>query len=238
MPARRAPFNWNCPFCNHHSTIQGKDYKYNILPLQEDEVDRGQMALEMHSIRCPNQQCGRVTVWAERSTITQQTMGMLPNRALDLWNLIPPSEAKTFPEYVPEPIRKDYEEACLIRDLSPKASATLSRRCLQGMIRDYWKVSIPNLKQAIDAIEDKVDPLTWEAIQAVRKIGNIGAHMEKDINTIVDVDSNEAQLLTELIEQLIDDWYIANYEREERLKRLKDLAVDKDAVREKAQGDK
>jgi len=39
-----------------------------------------------------------------------------------------------------------------------------------------------------------VDPLTWEAIDAVRKLGNIGAHMEKDINVIVDVDPEEAEL--------------------------------------------
>ena len=45
----------------------------------------------------------------------------------------------------------------------------------------------------IDAIKDKVDPLTWKSIDATRKIGNIGAHMEKDINLIVDVDPKEAR---------------------------------------------
>lgn len=54
------------------------------------------------------------------------------------WHLIPPSGAKAFPDFVPAAIRADYEEACLIVDLSPKASATLSRRALQGMIRDFW----------------------------------------------------------------------------------------------------
>ena len=170
--------------------------------------------------------------------MAHQIMGMLPNRVLDSWNLIPPSEAKTLPDYISQAIREDYQEACLIRDLSPNASATLSRRCLQGMIRDFWKVNTRNLKQAIDAIEGNVDLLTWEAIQAVRKIGNIGAHMEKDINIIIEVEPYEAQLLVELIEQLIDDWYIARQEREERLRKLKDLAADKDAVRGNPQGDK
>ncbi|WP_372445280.1 hypothetical protein [Clostridium estertheticum] len=44
-----------------------------------------------------------------------------------------------------------------------------------------------------------MDPLTWEAIDAVRTIGNIGAHMEKDINQIVDVESSEAALLIETL---------------------------------------
>ena len=72
-----------------------------------------------------------------------------------------------------------------IRDLSPKASATLARRALQGMIRDYWKVSKGRLIDEIDAIKEKVDPITWKAIDAIRRIGNIGAHMEKDINVII-----------------------------------------------------
>ena len=41
-----------------------------------------------------------------------------------------------------------------------------------------------------------------DAIDAVRKIGNIGAHMERDINLIVDIDPNEAAILIGLIELL------------------------------------
>ena len=231
MTGREYSFKWLCPFCDRYATIRDGDYRQNWLKLQLDEPDDEQFAIKTYSIQCPNPECGHVTVRAERWL-------EWPASLLHTWNLIPPSEAKAFPDYVPQAIREDYEEACLIRDLSSKASATLSRRCLQGMIRDFWKVNTRNLKQAIDAIEDNVDPLTWEAIQAVRKIGNIGAHMEKDINIIIEVEPDEAQLLVELIEQLIDDWYIARREREERLKKLKNLGADKDAVRGKAQGDK
>jgi hypothetical protein len=59
-------------------------------------------------------------------------------------------------------------------------------------------------------------------------VGNIGAHMEKDINVIIDVDANEAQLLLELIEQLVDDWYIARRQKEERLQKIKTVAETKD----------
>jgi hypothetical protein len=44
--------------------------------------------------------------------------------------------------------------------------------------------------------------------------------MEKDINVIVDVDHGEAQLLVELVELLVKDWYVARHEREERLKAI------------------
>ncbi len=150
---------------------------------------------------------------------------------LKRWSLIPPSAALTFPDYVPKPVRDDYEEACLIRDLSPKASATLARRALQGMIRDYWGVSKARLIDEIEAIRDKVDPLTWAAIDGVRKIGNIGAHMEKDINVIIDVEPEEAGRLIQLVEILVKDWYVTKHDREERLKSVAQLALEKDLTK-------
>ena len=147
------------------------------------------------------------------------------------WSLVPPSSARAFPEYLPQPIREDYEEACLIKDLSPKASATLSRRCLQGMIRDFWEIKKARLKDEVDALEEKIDPLTWTAVDGVRKIGNIGAHMEKDINVIIDVEPEEAQKLIELIELLVKDWYVTRYQRQERLKSIAAVSAAKEAAK-------
>lgn len=233
MPKCETPFKWPCPFCNSHATIQDVDYIWKWVELEDDNADPGRRAIEMHSIKCPNPECARVSVWAERSIVypSADLFPTAPGQMLDTWRLIPPSEAKVFPKYVPQAIREDYEEACLIRDLSPKASATLSRRCLQGMIRDYWGVRKRTLKEEIDAIKDKVKLSTWENIETVRTIGKIGAHMEKNINIIVDVEPTEAQLLIELIEQLVNGWYIARHEEEERHRKLKDLAAGKDAAR-------
>jgi hypothetical protein len=58
-----------------------------------------------------------------------------------------------------------------------------------------------------------------DAIDGLRKVGNIGAHMEKDINVLVDVDPNEAQALIELIESLFDEWYVARDKRQKRFAR-------------------
>jgi hypothetical protein len=142
---------------------------------------------------------------------------------------MPESSAKTMPSYIPSPIVTDYNEACKIKSLSPKASATLSRRCLQGMIRNFYGISKATLALEINAIQDKVDATTWLAIDAVRNIGNIGAHMEKDINVIIDVEPQEAQVLIGLIELLIKDWYVAKNDREERLKEVIALAAAKKA---------
>lgn len=152
-----------------------------------------------------------------------------PLSLLKTWNIYPSSSYKSFPDHVPAKIKKDYQEAHQIKEISPNASATLARRCLQGMIRDFWKIEENNLYQAIEALrkEDKVDEKTLKAIHAVRDLGNIGAHMEKDVNLIVNVDEGEADKLIWLIEFLIQHWYIEDHEKKEKLKEIGNLGKEK-----------
>ncbi|NQT80259.1 MAG: DUF4145 domain-containing protein [Candidatus Aminicenantes bacterium] len=224
-------FKWICPFCNQGAIITGSNFhkKYTIF---SNIVGENKIVIS-EFIECPNPDCDQflfaISLYKDRlpdsSLAAQQRLGDL----IKQWVLIPISKAKVFPSYIPKPIIEDYTEACLIKDLSPKASATLARRCLQGMIRDFWKIKEDRLIDEIKALKDKVDLNTWGAIDSVRGVGNIGAHMEKDINLIIDVDPNEAELLINLIEILIKDWYINRYEREEKLKAIKKLGEQKKA---------
>jgi hypothetical protein len=195
----------------------------------------GPWRLKSLFIVCPNPECRRTSLI---STLvvrdTDLTGHPIDGDVIRRWHLIPASHALALPDFVPRAIVDDYSEACLIQDASPKASATLARRCLQGIIRDYWKVKPGKLIDEIKQINDKVDPLTWEALDSVRRVGNIGAHMEKDINVIVDVDPNEAELLIDLIETLIRDWYVAREHRKERLSKIKEIANQKDQARKPA----
>jgi len=152
--------------------------------------------------------------------------GWLPGKRLNHWRLLPETNAKPQPEFIPTALRTDYIEACRIRDLSPKASATLARRCLQGMIRDFTGIAKGTLDAEIKELQTRVDEekaprgVTHESVEAidhVRKIGNIGAHMEKDIGLIIEIEPDEAQLLIELIETLFEEWYVARKQRADRL---------------------
>lgn len=51
--------------------------------------------------------------------------------------------------------------------------------------------------------------------------------MEHDINVIVDVDVNEAQLLIGLVETLLEEWYVRREERERRMRSVIDAASGK-----------
>ncbi|HEY5805391.1 MAG TPA: DUF4145 domain-containing protein [Lysobacter sp.] len=187
----------------------------------------GPRTLASYFYVCPNPECQKLTLTAALHVrVTRGTSNEL-GALVERWDLIPSSSARSFPTYIPAAILADYREACLIRNLSPKASATLSRRCLQGIIRDFWLVKPGRLVDEIGQIKDKVDPLTWDAIDSLRRIGNIGAHMEKDIDLIVEVDPQEADLLIGLVETLLRDWYITREERKARMAALIAAAASK-----------
>lgn len=199
-----------CPFCNKVMTIEDNmrdriisfyNSNFNNTP-SEDRV-------KITFYKCPS--CEKISI---------KLKGLGDDVEYININVHPNSSAKQFPDYVPQAIRQDYEEACAIVDLSPKASATLARRSLQGMIHDFWGIKLKNLNHEITALKDKIQPDLWASIDALRQLGNIGAHMEKDTDVIVDIDPNEATSLIKLIELLIKEWYI---NREERKKLFSEI---------------
>lgn len=218
--------SWICPFCNRHTTVGTENITSTQFQFNDGNKD-GMLQLHFKSISCPNPECKEYEITSSlyKTRMAQGTRYV--DEQIGFWQLRPQSSARHFPDYIPAPLLADYTEACLIGDLSPKASATLARRCLQGMIRDFWDVKKPNLYEEINAIKDKVDPAIWAAIDAVRKIGNIGAHMEKDINLVIDVDPDEAQTLIQLIEVLFEEWYIARKNRADHLASIVAMAEAK-----------
>jgi hypothetical protein len=119
------------------------------------------------------------------------------------------------------------------------------------MIRDFCNIKKDRLIDEIKALRKAVDdgtaprsvtPDSVDAIDNVRGVGNIGAHMEKEIDLIVPVDPGEAQILIELIESLFDEWYVAHERRKQRFGSVKALAAEKkkliaDGRAERAQKD-
>ena len=232
------PKNYTCPYCQHKIVLQDNDIQEDevILKFGRERVQHGETRMRLVSYVCPNLDCQEISITASWQGVRRHASGtyLHDGRTLARWRLRPESSAKPQPDYIPSQIVEDYYEACRIRDLSPKASATLSRRCLQGMIRDFWNVKGKrNLYQEIEAIKEKVDTSTWGAIDVVRSVGNIGAHMEKDVDLIIPVEPREAQLLIGLIETLFHEWYVVKHDREQRMGELKRLGEEKEAARHK-----
>jgi hypothetical protein len=238
--------NWRCPYCGAHQAVLSARFHSTSVRISNDSGEWGPTGTGITTIVCANSDCKKMTLRFalhhryDRPNDPYDRFDL--TKEIESWNLLPESSAKPLPDHIPLPLRNDYLEACRIRDLSPKASATLSRRCLQGMIRDFCGISrnrlVDEIKELEKAVSDGkappgVQPDALEAIDHVRKIGNIGAHMEADINVLVDVDPDEAQTLISLLELLFEEWYVARHKRAERLRAIGVVADDKAAAKAK-----
>lgn len=234
--------NWTCPHCGRPQTATEADLSEGEIKFYMSETGFGHLGLQAKALVCANTECRKPLVHVKVRRMKQAMNGWFFPKDDDpivSRRLIPESSVKPQPEFIPKPIVEDYTEACLIRDLSPKASATLSRRCLQGMIRDFCGISDKTLFKEITRLRNAVDEgkaargvsiESVDAIDQVRSVGNIGAHMEKDIDHIVPIDAGEAQILIDLIEMLFEDWYVERQRRQDRFASIARLAEEKKDV--------
>ena len=119
----------------------------------EGEATGEDLRLGWEAIVCTNNDCRKLSLYVRLATRHSDAQARFYYNTLNSWVLLPPSTAKPQPNYIPKAIRDDYYEACAIRDLSPKASATITRRCLQGMIRDFCGISKKRLIDEINALK-------------------------------------------------------------------------------------
>jgi hypothetical protein len=113
---------------------------------------------------------------------------------------------------VPVTLAGDYREACLILSDSPKASAALSRRCLQHILREVAKVKHGNLVDEIQAVIDSksLPSHLTESLDAVRNIGNFAAHpiKSKASGEVIEVEQGEAEWNLDVLESLFDFFFV------------------------------
>jgi hypothetical protein len=122
----------------------------------------------------------------------------------------PLRSSRPIPKEVPVHIRADYEEAALVLNLSPKASAALSRRCLQAVLREEAKANQNNLNAQIEAVIPKLPSYIAESIDAVRNIGNFAAHPTKSETSgeLIEVEPGEAEWNLDVLDLLFDFYYV------------------------------
>jgi hypothetical protein len=211
---------WQCPYCGTDQPVTDNERQVAIADLTLPNAD-GPRRLVTKFVVCPNAKCRKFSLTASMHGREVVGTRVYTGKHLTSWNLVPPSRARAFPVSLPPDVLEDYHEACLTLELSPKVSAALSRRCLSAMLRDYWRVQPGSLNDELRQIKGTADPLTWEAIESVRRSGMIGARMEAEGAEVQDTDPGEAELLIGLIETLIQDWYIAREERRKRLQKIR-----------------
>ena len=133
------------------------------------------------------------------------------------WRQVHPigSNRGPVPAEVPKAIARDYTEACQVLPLSPKASAALSRRCLQSMLHANG-YQAKDLAKEIDQLLAEKDPLkalprsVRETVDAIRNFGNFSAHPIDDKTSlqIIEVEPHEAEWCLEVLEDLFEHFYV------------------------------
>jgi len=111
---------------------------------------------------------------------------------------------------VPDGFKEDYLEACLVLEGSPKASAALSRRSLQHLLREKGGAKNKDLSEQIDEVLPSLPTDLAGMIDAIRVVGNFAAHPIKNTNTgeIVEVEPGEAEWLLGVLEELFDHVFV------------------------------
>lgn len=141
------------------------------------------------------------------------------------------------PVDVPDELSIDFNEAYLVLWDSPKASAALSRRCLQQLLKLQGHPQ-KDLAKAIDsAIGSKQIPGSLSRnLDAIRNIGNFAAHPTKDTNSgaIVEVEPEEADWNLDVLEGLFDFYYVQPAHDQARINALnaKLVAAGKPAMKQ------
>lgn len=127
---------------------------------------------------------------------------------------------KPLPSTIPPEFTNDYNEACLVLNDSPKASAALSRRCLQHILREKAGIKKGELFNEIqEVLESKQLPsYLSENLDIIRKIGKFAAHPNKSKATgeIVDVEPHEAEWNLDVLEGLFDFYFIQSEDNKQK----------------------
>ncbi|OLE87576.1 MAG: hypothetical protein AUF79_14300 [Crenarchaeota archaeon 13_1_20CM_2_51_8] len=199
----------DCPHCRkafHEEFIEG-ELKDNIGNTIKDCTGYWKVRYEI----CPS--CSKVIVILEAFQLVPVGSNSVASKTVKSLMVYPRATARPpAPKEVPPPLAEDYAEACIVLPDSSKASAALSRRCLQSLLRDFAKVKPRDLT---DEIQEVLDGRTLpshigDALDAVRVIGNFAAHpiKSKQSGQIVPVEPGEAEWTLDVLESLFDHYFV------------------------------
>lgn len=163
--------------------------------------------LKLVVAHCPS--CGKDSITLEEGQFQPN------NQPPDTWNgekmLVWPryGDRPPAPQEVPSEIAKTYAEAAMVLPFSPKASAALSRRCLQAVLREAG-FHQHDLSKQIEAVLPTLPSYIATNVDAIRNVGNFAAHPTKDTNSgaIIEVEPGEAEWNLDVLDELFDFYYV------------------------------
>jgi len=202
-----------CPHCltevNEHwqSLFTHTNARGEMLEQPSDLVGVALDALKLYWMRCPKRSCQELFVAATAADGRGFRIlypQMLTTRRVD--------------PAVPDALADNYRQASAILTLSPKMSATLARRILADVLKQYGGYEKFTLASQLKAfMGDTQHPSQLrENARYLTEIGDFGSHTQRDTETqeIVDVEPEEAEWTLEVLDGLFE-YFIVGPVRDE-----------------------
>jgi len=177
-----------------------------------DKSEKAGLGIQLLHSFCP--QCDEMIVMIKEGKYVKGTSGGELITNVSRQEIVYPKTLlpKALDSSIPAKLRNDYIEAYSVQEISPKASAAISRRLLQHILREEYKIKKGSLDKEIEEFIHlgKIPSHITDAVDAIRNVGNFAAHPLKDTNTgeIVEVEPGEAEWLLEVIDALFDFTFV------------------------------
>jgi len=207
--------NGKCPHCGQHACFKepecfrlddnGKRVTKGaltdilLLPSFKFGVEGGGESVLVYTSLCPNRTCQKPIVSIK-----------IKSKNPPIYRLAYPlNVTRDIPPEVPYAIRSDFQEASSVISFSEKASAALSRRCLQALLSEQGYKG-KDLDEQINQVLPDLPQWIADNVDAIRHIGNFAVHpiKSKVTGNIVDVEPEEANWNLDTLGHLFDHFYI------------------------------
>jgi len=161
--------------------------------------------------RCPDPDCLNVDI---------RVTGDEKWNNKEMW-FHPVSTYKSYP-HIDKDVEKYYIESCAVLQFSPRASAALSRACLETVMTKEYKLTgnlskqLNDFKIKVISGEIRIDPLFVDATDGIRKGGNASLHDELKY----EISNEEALQILNVLEMFLDEIYVNQPERKIKLEKV------------------
>ena len=205
--------------CPHCTTSAHFDWEEIIFPASSDDACYTKGYAISYGF-CP--ECHQLVISLKSGSIKYR--GNIPYMdsridIIDINNIIYPHSktGRKLNEHIPTQYAQLFHESEEVNNISPRASATLSRYLLQMLLHEELDIKKKNLEEEIMALEDdrSVPTNLITMLQVMRKVANFGAHPKKSTNSneIVEVETGESEVMLDLLEELFDYIFVKPKQR-------------------------
>ena len=214
--------------CPHCGVAVHLDYVYDIFLNKGadpwDETD----AISINRDFCPS--CNKLIITMHEGTAKYSRGGELIMTRIYTETVLYPqfSAGHRLDEAIPQ------KYAAIFKEISPRASAALSRYLLQLVLHEELGISKSDLVKEITDLENypHIPSSLVRSLQIFRRIANFGVHPKKSTNSaeIIEVGEGETEVMLQLLLELFDFIFVKPKRQEEfELKIKEKYGIDPDA---------